>query len=124
MSRLPHGQRYVWSFSRTSECSLERVPQVTEAVHAQGSFIFVQLWALGRAALSPVLQKEGHFEVVGASPIPLDQEHAVPRSLTVEEIKEYVQWYAQAAKNAMRAGFDGMLFACRIAPVSHPPATL
>ncbi|KZV72620.1 NADH:flavin oxidoreductase/NADH oxidase [Peniophora sp. CONT] len=82
--------------------------KVTEAVHGKGSFIFLQLWALGRAALSAVLEQEGPYEVVGASAIPLDAEHATPRPLTAKDIKEYVQWYAQAAKNAVRAGFDGV----------------
>ena len=100
--------------------------QVTDAVHAKGSFIFLQLGTLGRAADPTVLQKTagGPYNVVAPSAIPMDSEHTTPRELTTEEIKEYVQWYAQAAKNAMRAGFDGMLFACRIAPVSHPLATL
>ncbi|KZV75902.1 NADH:flavin oxidoreductase/NADH oxidase [Peniophora sp. CONT] len=82
--------------------------KVTEAVHAKGGFIFMQLWALGRTAVAAVLKREGPYEVVGASAIPLDAEHAIPRPLTMEEIKEYVQWYAQAAKNAVRAGFDGV----------------
>ena len=33
----------------------------------------------------------------------------VPRALTIEEIQEYVQLYAQAAENAvLKAGFDGV----------------
>ena len=35
--------------------------------------------------------------------------HETPRTLTVEEIKEYVKLYATAAKNAvLKAGFDGV----------------
>ncbi|KZV68718.1 NADH:flavin oxidoreductase/NADH oxidase [Peniophora sp. CONT] len=82
--------------------------KVTEAVHAKGGFIFMQLWALGRAANAAVLEQEGPYDVVSASAIQLDAEHATPRPLTVEEIKEWVQSYAQAAKNAVRAGFDGV----------------
>ena len=34
---------------------------------------------------------------------------AIPRELTIEEIKEYVELFAQAAENAIRrAGFDGV----------------
>ena len=43
--------------------------QVTDAVHAKGSFIFLQLWALGRVASPRILKEEGGFDVVGASPI-------------------------------------------------------
>jgi 2,4-dienoyl-CoA reductase-like NADH-dependent reductase (Old Yellow Enzyme family) len=84
--------------------------KVTDAVHAKGSFIFLQLWALGRVADPTVLRQEGGFDVVGASPIPLsgNKESVPPRELTVAEIKEYVQLYAKAARNAMEAGFDGV----------------
>ncbi|VDB93773.1 unnamed protein product [Peniophora sp. CBMAI 1063] len=82
--------------------------KVTDAVHAKQGFIFAQIWALGRTAFAAVLEKEGPYEVIGPSAIPLDAEHATPRPLTKEEIKEYVQFYAQAAKNAVRAGFDGV----------------
>ncbi|KAH9940723.1 NADH:flavin oxidoreductase/NADH oxidase [Epithele typhae] len=67
---------------------------IVDAVHAKGSFIYLQLWALG------------------PSPIPLS-EHPddIPRALTIDEIREYVNWFAQAAKNAVDgAGFDGVEF--------------
>jgi 2,4-dienoyl-CoA reductase-like NADH-dependent reductase (Old Yellow Enzyme family) len=83
--------------------------KVTDAVHARGSFIFLQLWALGRVADSNVLKTEGNFDVVAPSPIPLASDReSVPRELTVPEIKEYVQLYAKAARNAIEAGFDGV----------------
>ena len=37
----------------------------------------------------------------------MDSEHTTPRELTTEEIKEYMQLHAQAARNAIQAGFDG-----------------
>jgi NADPH2 dehydrogenase len=83
-------------------------------VHKNGSFIYLQLWALGRTAKPDVLQEGGH-PFVAASPIPLNNTSAsstpppVPRALTVEEIGEYVQLFATAARNAvLRAGFDGV----------------
>ncbi|KAG8849724.1 hypothetical protein FRB96_000664 [Tulasnella sp. 330] len=81
---------------------------VTDAVHAKGGFIYLQMWAIGRAAMKTILAKDG-FEVVSASDIPISEDKAVPRALTKEEILEYVQRYAQAAKNAVeKAGFDGV----------------
>ena len=71
----------------------------------------MQLWALGRTAPLEGLRQEGPYDVVSASDIPIDKDHATPRALTVDEITEYVQWYAQASKNAILAGFDGM---CRV----------
>ncbi|KAH9016583.1 hypothetical protein EDB85DRAFT_1846893, partial [Lactarius pseudohatsudake] len=77
-------------------------------VHANGSFIYLQLWSLGRIAESDVLRKEGVYEVVGASAIALEGRKML-RPLTVAEIKEYVQLYATATENTvLRAGFDGV----------------
>jgi NADPH2 dehydrogenase len=79
-------------------------------VHSKGSFIYLQLWALGRAASGDNLKKEDpSFDVVSASDIPITGSKFIPRPLTTEEIKEYVQLYAKAASNAVhRAGFDGV----------------
>ncbi|KAF8263966.1 hypothetical protein EI94DRAFT_1739652 [Lactarius quietus] len=89
--------------------------KVTDAVHANGSYIWLQLWALGRAADPAVLKREGGFDLVAPSPIPLgngsdsgDKESVVPRELTAAEIKEYLQLYSTAARNAIEAGFDGV----------------
>ena len=35
--------------------------RITDAVHARGSFIYCQLWALGRTANSEVLKEEGGY---------------------------------------------------------------
>lgn len=88
-------------------------------MHQNGSFIYLQLFAQGRTADPDVLQQEGGYPLVAPSAIPFtpatnnDDAPAssplVPRALTVEEIGEYVQWYATAAENAvLRAGFDGV----------------
>ncbi|KAJ6615112.1 FMN-linked oxidoreductase [Mycena sp. CBHHK59/15] len=89
---------------------------VTDAVHAQGSFIYLQLWALGRSAyvshLAPgdpyVSSSPKKLETVFhqyADPRPDD----IPREMTVEEIKEYSKLFATAASNAVhKTGFDGV----------------
>ncbi|SJL05135.1 related to NADPH2 dehydrogenase chain OYE2 [Armillaria ostoyae] len=81
--------------------------EVTNSVHAKGSFIFCQLWALGRAANPKILVSKG-LPYVSASDIKLSTATVSPRPLTVEDIQEYVQLYAQAARNAIIAGFDGV----------------
>lgn len=81
--------------------------QVTDSVHERGSSIYVQLWALGRAADAQTLQVEG-LPYVAPSPNALSSAETTPRELTVAEIKEYVQDYVQAAQNAIIAGFDGV----------------
>jgi NADPH2 dehydrogenase len=90
--------------------------KITEAVHSRGSFIFLQMAAMGRGASAAVLKEEGDFDVVAPSPIPITTDEIsitgyrsdFPRELSVAEIKEYVQLFAKAAQNAMEAGFDGV----------------
>ncbi|KAH8993133.1 putative NADPH2 dehydrogenase chain OYE2 [Lactarius akahatsu] len=100
----------IWSDAQIaawkSVCVFPRPTRITDAVHANGSYIFLQLWALGRAADPDVLKQEGDFDLVGPSPNPV--KYNVPRELTVAEIKEYVQLYSKAASNAIEAGFDGV----------------
>lgn len=83
--------------------------EVVNAVHAEGSYIYLQLWHLGRASKSAELEKIG-LDVVSASDIPIAEDGASkPRALTEEEIHTTIADYAQAAKNAVEgAGFDGV----------------
>ncbi|KAF8506296.1 putative NADPH2 dehydrogenase chain OYE2 [Hysterangium stoloniferum] len=87
---------------------VEAWKRVTNAVHANGSLIYAQLWALGRSAFAQILKRDNDLPYVSSSPKPLKGRVEVPRALTVPEIKEYVQTYATAAKNAIAAGFDGV----------------
>ena len=80
---------------------------VTEAVHKKGSFIYMQLWALGRAADAKNLEQEFGKKVVSASDIPF-KGGAQPTPLTEEQIWEFIGLYKQAALNAIEAGFDGV----------------
>jgi NADPH2 dehydrogenase len=87
--------------------------QVTSAVHKKGSFIYLQLWAIGRLAVPAILKSENSsYDLVSASDIPISdraKDDPRPRPLTIPEIKEYVELYAKAASNAVhRAGFDGV----------------
>lgn len=84
--------------------------KVFNAIHANKSFVYVQLWALGRAAIKTEMDAKG-LPYVSASNIPestTNLDSPEPRGLTVPEIKEYVQDYVQAAKNALEAGADGV----------------
>ncbi|KIJ42156.1 hypothetical protein M422DRAFT_254849 [Sphaerobolus stellatus SS14] len=88
--------------------------KVTKTVHAKGSFIYAQLWTLGRAAhLDDLETEDPSLPYISATAKPLSKPFsrrlpAIPRPLTIEEIKEYVSDYAEAAKNAIDAGFDGV----------------
>ncbi|KAG9191733.1 NADPH2 dehydrogenase [Alternaria panax] len=80
---------------------------VTKAVHEKGSYIYLQIWALGRTANKDFAQANG-ITIKSSSPTPLGEGYATPKEMTVEDIKQSVSDYAQAAKNAIEAGFDGV----------------
>lgn len=95
--------------------------KVTKAVHEKGSTIFTQLWHVGR--VSHTSNQPGGIAPVGPSDIQAVNSFAwgydengkegpvvssKPRALSVNEIQQVVQDFANAAKNAMKAGFDGV----------------
>ena len=88
---------------------------VTDAVHAAGGRIVVQLWHTGRIS-HPVMRPDGSTPV-SASAIAAEGEvityegprrFPTPRGLEIDEIAGIVADFAQAARNAVRAGFDGI----------------
>jgi NADPH2 dehydrogenase len=81
--------------------------RITDAVHARGSFIFCQLWALGRTA-EPEIAKREAFKIMSSSPNPVDSDHVVPEQMQMEDIQSVINDYAQASENALEAGFDGV----------------
>ncbi|KXN83312.1 Putative NADPH dehydrogenase C5H10.10 [Leucoagaricus sp. SymC.cos] len=57
--------------------------QVTDAVHAKGSYIFAQIWALGRIArISQLQEQDPSLPYIAPSPIPLPCREGSPRELT------------------------------------------
>lgn len=90
--------------------------QVVEAVHAQGTPIFLQLWHCGRASHSS-FQPQGQLPVAPSAMLlqgdPLHtpigkQPHETPRALETQEIPGIVEDFRQAAARAKSAGFDGV----------------
>ncbi len=87
---------------------------VTDAVHADGGLIFLQLWHCGRVS-HPLLQ--GGALPVAPSAIAAEGElHTpegkrpmeTPRALETHEISGIVEDFRKAAENALTAGFDGV----------------
>jgi len=87
----------------------------TDAVHARGGRIFLQLWHMGRASHSSF---HGGRLPVSASAIPIagdgihtpqgKQPYETPRALDIAEIPGVVGDYRHAAARARTAGFDGV----------------
>nr|WP_315463425.1 alkene reductase [uncultured Rhodoferax sp.] len=88
--------------------------KTADAVHAKGGRIFMQIWHAGRAA-HPLLNQGAR--TVSSSPVAIEGtfhtstgavQHVRPEALEMEEIKVIVAAFAQGAKNAIAAGFDGV----------------
>ena len=89
---------------------------VTEAVHAKGGRIFLQLWHVGRISHSSH-QPNGALPIapsaIAASGSAMRSDFSrvpfeTPRAMTSDEIPALIEAYAQAARNALQAGFDGV----------------
>ncbi len=88
---------------------------VTEAVHAKGGKIFMQIFHTGRIALPDLLpdnaQPVSSSDVTAKGQNYTDagmKDFVKPRPLTTDEIKATVKDFANGAKNAVDAGFDGV----------------
>lgn len=89
--------------------------KVTDAVHQHGGVIVAQLWHTGRVGHS--VDRKGVLPVA-PSALPIKgmqhftsqglKDYETPQALTVDQIKQIINDYGQAAKNAMEAGFDGV----------------
>ena len=90
-----------------TQAQIDAWKPVTKAVHDKGSYIYLQLWALGRVANKDFAQAND-ITIKSSSATSLGEGYATPKEMTVEEIKQSVSDYAQAAKNAIEAGFDGV----------------
>lgn len=87
---------------------------VTKAVHDKGGKIFIQIWHVGRIshpdfhngelplAPSAINPNEKSFTPEGF------KETVTPKAMTLEEIKQTVEDFKNAGKNALEAGFDGV----------------
>ncbi|WP_255770566.1 alkene reductase [Pseudarthrobacter sulfonivorans] len=89
---------------------------VVAAAKRHGAAVYAQLWHVGRQSHSTVQPDGLPPKAPSAIPITGYQYRApsgripyeVPRELTTAEITDIVQAYGTAARNAVRAGFDGV----------------
>ncbi|KAF7188992.1 NADP-dependent oxidoreductase lnbE [Pseudocercospora fuligena] len=93
-----------------TEDQIDGWKRAVEGVHKAGSYIFLQLWAVGRSADPAVKLRDGTGDVVSSSAVPETEEGGhIPRAMREDEIQEYITDYAAATRNAVEAaGFDGV----------------
>ena len=115
-SPSPNGLGYPRIPGIFSSGQVEGWKQITDAVHANGAKIFIQLMHCGRIAhplnlpagarvLAPsavTAAGEMYTDAEGMKPLP------APEAMTEAEIKSTIAEFARAAENAVAAGFDGV----------------
>lgn len=99
----------IWSPEQTAAWK-----QITEAVHATGGKMFLQLWHVGRVSdpsyldgalpVAPsAIAPKGHVSLIRPM-----KSFVTPRALELSEIPGIIEGYRQGAANALAAGFDGV----------------
>ncbi len=97
-----------------SEAQVEAWKPVTEAVHDAGGRIILQLWHMGRLVHSDFLGGEPPVSSSAtkapgfAHTAEGKKDYVEARALRLDEIPRVIGDYVHAAKNALRAGFDGV----------------
>jgi N-ethylmaleimide reductase len=111
----PNGNGYLGAPGLYEDSQIAGWKLVTEAVHAKGGKIFLQLYHAGR-------QSNSQLQPNGGQPVaPSAVEHGgvaytesgwvpntPPRALTIDEIQGLVESFREAAKRGIAAGFDGV----------------
>lgn len=112
---MPEGKGYAWTPGIYSAAQIAGWKKVTDAVHAEGGRIALQLWHVGRishtslqpggkAPVAPSAIASGTKTFDGSAFV----DTSMPRALETAEIAGIVAQYAQATRNAREAGFDGV----------------
>ena len=86
---------------------IEAWREITDAVHDRNCPIVCQLYSMGRVGNAKLAAADG-VEVTAPSAIPIDEKGAMPRAMTLEEIHKSIEQFVQGARNAIKAGFDGV----------------
>lgn len=113
-SVIPQGVGYAETPGIWSQEQVEGWKLVTEAVHAAGGRILLQLWHVGRISDPMFLNGElpvapsaiaprGHVSLVRP-----EKTFVTPRALELHEIPGIVEAFRKGAENAKAAGFDGV----------------
>lgn len=112
------GQGYAWTPGIYTDAQAAGWRKVTDAVHAQGGQIALQLWHVGRishdllqendqppVAPSALAAKAKTF-VVQKNGVPAQVDCSLPRALQAEELPGIVNDFRKAARRAADVGFD------------------
>jgi 2,4-dienoyl-CoA reductase (NADPH2) len=132
---LPEGRITPGCLGLWKDEHIEPLARIVHFVHGQGKKIGIQLAHAGRKSSCevpwkggrPLERAEGGWPVVGPSAVPFDEGSPIPEPLDAAGIRRVAGAFADAAKRALRAGFDvielhsshGYLFHSFLSPISN-----
>ena len=101
----------IWNQDQITEWT-----KIFKKIHDNKSFVYVQLWSIGRQAYPASLKRDGLRYDSASNGVYMDEEkkadsikYNLPQhGLTKDEMKQYIADYVQAAKNSLAAGADGV----------------
>ncbi|MEU6992258.1 NADH:flavin oxidoreductase/NADH oxidase [Streptomyces sp. NPDC046465] len=110
----PEGRISPYDLGIWNDTQARAFRRTTDFLKSQGTVPAIQLAHAGRKASTdrpwkggaPVGTDEHGWQAVAPSPVPFDERHPVPTELTVEQIREIVGQFAEAARRALDAGFE------------------
>lgn len=111
----PEGQGYLDTPGIYSDAQVQAWRTITDAVHAEGGRIVIQLWHVGRVSHTS-LQPDAQAPVSSTAVAGRGKTYiaggfaavSAPRALREDELPRIVADYRHAARQAMAAGFDGV----------------
>jgi N-ethylmaleimide reductase len=111
----PRGYGYPSTPGIHTEAQVAGWSKITDAIHAKGGHIYLQLWHVGRIS-HPAFQKDSSLPVAPSAIKPKGQvftgvsmeDYVTPRALETAEIPKIVNEYVHGAMLAKQAGFDGV----------------
>jgi len=111
----PRGYGYPNTPGIHTEAQVDGWKKITNAVHAKGGHMYLQLWHVGRIS-HPAYQEDGTLPVAPSAVKPKGQvftgtameDYVTPRALEKGEIPGIIEEYIHGAKLAKEAGFDGV----------------
>ncbi|KFZ06453.1 hypothetical protein V501_07399 [Pseudogymnoascus sp. VKM F-4519 (FW-2642)] len=81
--------------------------KIYDAIHAKRSFVFQQLWDLGRGSDPEYLAKRGH-KYISSGDLLLKGSSVKPSAMTEKEILDKIDQFRQASRRVVDSGGDGV----------------
>ncbi len=100
----PEGKARPGQLSLADDGKIEGLARLTKAVHAEGCPVIAQISHAGCALREP----HPGLPVLSPSGIPFGNSQTESRSMTADEIRTVIRQFAQAARRAREAGYDGV----------------